>query len=465
MISALDSRVMDANAEALGIGIDFLMGNAGKAIASLIKERFSGKRIAFVCGHGNNGGDGFAAASFLRDEDVRVYLLNPDSIRSDIVRGYLAKAGKAMPFSSCDFEFDVLVDCGLGTGLSGALRPEYSDYVRKANEYAGTVIAVDVPTGFGTDSQIEPDITIAMHDIKEGMTEENCGEIVIADIYMPPDAYNRTGPGDMLRYRIPSPDSHKGASGHLLVIGGGPYYGAPAMASMAALRIGTDLVTVAAPESVFYPIASTNPVLMIKKLSGSHLSPAHIPELLEFSRRCTAVLIGPGLGTDAETQEAVRMFLEECGIPTVIDADGLNSLGKRFRAKVPTVLTPHAKEYERVSDTSTKDEGSVRRAASSMGCTILLKGKEDIVSDGVRCRINGTGCAGMTGAGTGDVLAGIVAGLLAKGLSAFDAACLGAYISGKAGERAFDRLSYGMIATDVIDCIPLVLKDGLETVR
>ena len=461
MITPLDSRVMDANAEALGVSVKELMGNAGRAVAEFLKETYPGKRYAFFCGHGNNGGDGFAAASLLPKERVKVFCItSPDRIRSPVVRGYMERTGKSPRQSDLDdTDFDVLVDCGLGTGLSGNLRPEYADYVRFANSFNGPKVAVDVPTGLGTDISVKADITIALHEVKTGMNEENCGRIVVKDIGMPDKAFAETGPGDMLRYPVPAPGSHKGANGSLLVIGGGPYFGAPAMAAMAALRTGTDLVTVAAPESVFHEIAAASPVLMIEKLPGDHVDTCHLDRLLEMAANSTAVLIGPGLGKNEGTQALVRMFVRKCPVPIAIDADGLNALGKDFKAPNGNiVLTPHAKEFERLGG----NRENVPDGARNLGCTVLFKGRIDIISNGDRTKFNNTGCAGMTGAGTGDVLAGITAALLSKGMSAFDAACLAAYISGKAGELAFVEKSYGMIATDVIDCIPEVLREGLK---
>ena len=461
MITPLDSRVMDANAEALGVTVEELMGNAGRVVAEFLKENYPGKRYAFFCGHGNNGGDGFAAASLLPRDRVKVFCITtPDRIKSPVVRRYMERTGADIRQTDLDdTDFDVLVDCGLGTGLSGSLRPEYADYVRFANSFEGPKIAVDVPTGLGTDISVKADITIALHEVKTGMNEENCGKIVVKDIGMPENAFAETGPGDMLRYPVPAPGSHKGANGNLLVIGGGPYFGAPAMAAMAALRTGTDLVTVAAPESVFHEIAAASPVLMMEKLSGDRINTCHLERLLDMAGKSSAVLIGPGMGKDEGTQALVRMFVKKCPVPLVIDADGLNALGKDFRApNGNVVLTPHAKEFERLGG----NRENVPEGAGRLGCTVLFKGRVDIISDGDHTRFNNTGCAGMTGAGTGDVLAGITAALLSKGMLAFDAACLAAYISGKAGEKAFAEKSYGMIATDVIEHIPEVLREGLK---
>jgi NAD(P)H-hydrate epimerase len=291
------------------------------------------------------------------------------------------------------------------------------------------------------------------------MERKNCGNIVVLNIGMPEEASDQTGPGDFLRYPIPEKDSHKGRNGELLIIGGGPYFGAPALAAMAALRIGTDLVTVAVPESVYHEVACTNPTLMVHKVSGDHFKMSHFEELSDLAVRCGCVLLGPGIGTDPETVEFVKAFAKECSVPMVVDADGLNALGKKYKAPHRyVILTPHHKEYERIGG----KEDDVYIRANVIGCTILLKGPTDLISDGKRLMSNKTGCAAMTGAGTGDVLAGITAGLLSKGMEPYDSACLAAYISGKAGEKAFEKKSYGLIATDVVDCISDVLVEHLN---
>ena len=461
MMTPLDTKAMDANSEALGVGAARLMGNAGRAVADLLSDRYPGRRIVFFCGHGDNGGDGFAAASMMEDADVAVCLIDPAAkIRSEAALTYFYKlrCGRSgMPYEG---DFDVLVDCGLGTGASGSLRPPYSEFVDFANGFGGDVVSVDVPTGFGGEKSVRPKTTVTMHDVKEGMDEGSCGEIVVADIGMPEDAWRFTGPGDMLRYPVPSDDSHKGDNGRLLIVGGGPYCGAPALSGLAALRCGVDTVTIATPESGYGETASFSPVFVMKRLKGEAATDAHLDEVLGYAEGCDAVLVGPGIGRGEGTQRLVRALCDGLDRPTVVDADGLFALGDSFAAKRGgLVLTPHRGEFAGLGG---EDAESLARRT---GCTVLLKGREDVISDGKRTRRNRTGCAGMTGAGTGDVLAGIVAGLMAKGVPPFDAACLGAYISGKAGEYAFGKRSYGMTATDVVERIPKVRRKGLSERR
>ena len=465
MITSLDSSVIDANCEAMGIGVPILMANAGRAIATVLSERFPEKRIAFVCGSGNNGGDGMSAAGEMDAGNTTVYLLKPKtSIKSEYIQGVLSGL-KCRIKEFTDFDpslHDILVDCALGTGSSGEVKPPYDSFIRTANEFSGIVVSVDIPSGLGTRLYIKPDMTITLHEIKEGMTHENSGEIIVKDIGIPDEAYENVGPGDMKRYPVPAADSHKGSNGKLLVIGGGPFYGAPALSALAAMRVGVDIVRLAIPENCATLSGAFSPVLMISKLSGDTIRADHYEYLLKLSKQHDAVLIGPGVGVYDSTTETLRQLVMEATVPVVVDADGLNALGRGFVAQGKTILTPHIKEFERLGGDPDNAEESLMKLAKKTNSIILLKGKTDMISDGEKIRFNNTGCAAMTSAGTGDVLSGIVAGLLSKGMSRFDAAALGAFISGKAGEFAFEEKSYGLIATDIIETIPKVLKEYLR---
>lgn len=452
-MSPLDSRILDINSESLGVSVEDLMENAGSALAETIGELFPDKKVLFVCGHGNNGGDGFVAARLMK-ADVMT-LTGP---KTQLAKKK-AELVEPMPFDASSLkDYDVIVDCALGTGLRGELRAPYDSYVDAINDYGGFVVSCDIPSGLGTGKAVIPDVTVTFHDIKEGMDTENSGTIIIADIGIPGEAYGFIGTGDMLRYPVPKADSHKGQNGRLLIIGGGPYIGAPAMSALAALRIGTDLVHIATPDASFSQISSFSPTFIMHRLDGKVLTPDHIPMLLELSGKADAVLIGPGLGTDEGTVAAVREFISKCKLPTVVDADGITAVGSEPIARdAPLIFTPHHNEFKRLS--GGKD---VRTTAEAFGAVIVLKGKEDVITDGKRLRNNRTGSPGMTVGGTGDVLSGAIAGLLSKGMDPFDAGCLGAYICGRAGELSYDEYSYGMMPTDVIDNIARVLRSELR---
>ena len=452
MISPLDSRVLDANSDSLGIEVDELMVNAGEALADVITDLYNGKSILFVCGTGNNGGDGYVAARLL-EADV-AFFKEPKTLPA--MNAFRKLENRPMQFEERLLkDYDVIIDCVLGTGVSGEVREPYAGYIKAVNASKKTVLSCDVPSGFGCSLTVKPDVTVTFHDIKEGMDEKNCGSIVVADIGIPAEAYEYVGKGDMLRYPIPKNDAHKGQNGRLLIIGGGPYTGAPSMAGMAALRTGADLVHIATPESSFQAVASACPSYIVHRLPGDHLTKDSIDALLKMSEEADAVLIGPGLGSDDSTKEAIKEFTKQCTKPMVVDADGITALNGLV-PRPNMLFTPHRGEYQTLADGMDPED-----AASKLRCTIVLKGPTDIITDGSRTRMNRTGTPAMTVGGTGDVLAGTIAGLVAKGMTLFDAGCLGTYICGRAGEMAFDEFSYGLLATDIIDYIARVLRKEL----
>ena len=459
----LDSKIIDINSVAHGVSVDELMDNAGKALADVVLDLFKGKKILIVCGNGNNGGDGLAAAYHLDGEDVTVALVNSvKEIKTDESRKRLTMLkNKPASIKSVNIsDYDVVVDCIIGAGFRGQLRDDFKDAIRSLQN-AKKIISADIASGFGSDFAVKPNITVTFHDLKDGMNENNSGTIIIADIGVPENAASFIGPGDMLRYPIPDKDSHKGQNGRLLIIGGGPYIGAPALAALAAQRVGADLVKIATPKASYMQISSMSPTYMMAELSKNFLVMDDVLPLLGLAEKYNAVLIGPGLGLEKKTKEAVAAFLKDCKTPVIIDADAIDpASSSTVFYKTPVVYTPHHKELEIMmnhTSTASAKEFCLKRPNT----VIVAKGRVDAITDGKREKNNGTGCAAMTVGGTGDVFAGTVAGLVSKGMSTFDAACLGAFICGKAGELAFEEFSYGMIATDVIEKIPKVLKEYL----
>lgn len=452
MISILDAKALDGNAEHLGISVESLMENAGKELAEIISDRFPSKKVLFICGTGNNGGDGFVAARYLSADAT--FIKEPKSPLA--IKN--SKKIKIEPYSDSLIErYDVIVDCLLGTGIDKDIKGEYARCIERINQSGKTIISCDVPSGLGMNCVVVPDMTVTFHDIKEGMNESNCGTIIIADIGIPSEAYDRVGPGDMVRYPKSRDNSHKGQNGRLLVIGGGPYIGAPAMSALAAARVGTDLIHIATPESSFTEISSFSPIFIMHKLPGDHVTEESVSTLLGLSEKCDSVLIGPGIGTDPSTISAVRSFCTQCKKPIVIDADAITAMsGEHIIRNAPTIYTPHHSEYMRLCGDTDQMESS-----KELDSVIVLKGEKDIITDGMRIRTNITGNAGMTSGGTGDVLAGIISGLLSKGMEPFDAGCLGTYICGKAGDLAFEEFSFGLLATDIIDYVAKVISKEL----
>jgi NAD(P)H-hydrate epimerase len=380
----------------------------------------------------------------------------------------------------------------LGIGLSGDLREPYMGIVKKISSYKNkTIISADIPTGFGTSYSVKPDYTVTFHDVKNGMNKNNCGEIKIVDIKVPQKAEKYVGPGELVTfYPVPKKNSHKGENGRLLIVGGGPYYGAPALSSFAAQRTGVDLVYIATPKKVaraitsYSPllikpvklaknIAKTSPTLIVKELKNeSIIVEDDITLINNLVSKVDTLLIGPGLGSADETQktveEIVKIFVDKKK-SIVIDADAIKVIGNKhdLLRDSKTVLTPHTGEFKELTNIKLSKDLDERKRhvetwANKLGITIFLKGPVDVISNGKYTKLNDIHNQAMTVGGTGDVLAGIIGALLSKNVEPFNAARIGAFINGYAGNLAFKKKSYGLIATDVIEEIPNVLKKFLQ---
>lgn len=457
MISFKEVAILDRNSEYRGVPPEQLMENAGRSLAREIENRFPDESISFICGTGNNGGDGYVAARYLwewRDRSgVKVFLLKGrDSVRSDISRKNLEKLDCPV-IEEVDWEEvsgTVIVDGLLGTGISGSIREPYRTPIEKINTVGSHIISIDVPSGLGADLNVEPELTVTFHDVKEGMDEDNCGEISVKDIGIPIEAGEFTGPGEMLLYPRPKEDSHKWDNGVVLVVGGGPYTGAPALTGKAAYRIGADLVFLAVPDNIHDVVAGYSPSFIVNGLDGERLKPEHVDEIIELSKGCDSMVIGPGLGDDERTKKAVVEILKRVDIPAVIDADGLKAIkGGESKINCETVLTPHTGEFKMLTGYEGDVEKAVDDYAEENGLTVLLKRKVDYISDGKRNKKNDFGTPAMTVGGTGDTLAGAVGGLLAKGLDPYDAGRSGVYITCRAGEMAFEDKSWGLMPEDI----------------
>ena len=447
------------------------MENAGKAVAehvlSMAKPDW---RVAVVCGKGNNGGDGLVATRYLaKSLKTEVFLVEPEQeINSDIARVNLERTRENLrPIEHFDpKQYDVIIDALLGVGLQGRPRDPYSRLIKTINDSKRTVVSIDVPSGWPSDLQVRPDVTVTLHAPKVGMTKQNAGTIVVKDIGIPEEAETYCGPGEYLLLPRRRKDAHKGDAGRILVIGGGPYTGAPAFTGMAAMRSGADLTFVATPESSALPVAIYSPNIIVKPLKGEVLSEEHVSHVLDLVKGMDVVAIGPGLGSAPETIEAIQAIIRKLDKPMVIDADAIAACGampKILRGKTG-VITPHAGEFKKLTGKTVHPEDQdkrraiVREAAAKLGMTILLKGPVDVISNGASTKLNRVHNDAMTVGGTGDVLTGIVAGMMGQKATPFAAARIGAFTAGVAGNLAFEEKSYGLLATDVIEKIPFVLR-------
>lgn len=455
---------IDANCRYFGLLPLQLMENAGAALAREIKAKaaMAGNKIAIVAGKGNNGGDAFAAARHLEGFEVTVFLLGrsrdittPEAKQNwDILEKLDFPIKEISEVRDLNLaEYDLIIDAIFGTGVRDPIKGLEAAAIDAINSSSRPVICVDVPSGLGTSLTVRSDLTVTFHRPKPGLS----GNIVVADIGIPAQAEFFAGPGDVRLVGSRSPDSHKGDSGRILVIGGGPYTGAPALTAMAALRAGADIATVATPESASKIVASFSPNLIVRELPGDHLSPDHLNLLKNLIQDHSVVVMGMGLGRNPETIQALAQILPLCN-KTVIDADALQS-GLPMKG----IVTPHTGEFKRISKVDLPGPDykgriePVKRYAKENGLVVLLKGRIDLITDGDVVRGNATGNPGMTVGGTGDVLAGVTAAFYAR-TSPFRAAVAAAFINGRAGDLVYDEKDYGMVATDIVEKIPQAMR-------
>ncbi|PSQ41730.1 bifunctional ADP-dependent NAD(P)H-hydrate dehydratase/NAD(P)H-hydrate epimerase [Halobacteriales archaeon QS_9_68_42] len=473
MITSEEMAVVDANAAALGVPHKQLMESSGSAVARAVREAADpDDSVALVCGRGNNGGDAFVAARFLSEYDVTVHLLGREAtISTTIARENWDALGAAeidarevRDSASLSLEEpDVVVDAMLGTGVTGALREPEATAARRINDSEATVVAVDVPSGVNADTgeaagvSVEADHVVTFHDTKPGL-EAVDATVTVADIGIPEAAERFVEQGDLLRLSR-DPSAHKGEFGEVLVVGGGPYTGAPALAARSALRAGADLASVACPEAVAREVQGYSENLIVEPLSGDRLAPEIVADLTERAADADCVVLGPGLGAHERTLAAVKGFLEGFGGTAVVDADALRVVPD-IETDATLLCTPHRGELRRMGGETADDPAEradlVQSFAADLGATLLVKGAQDVISDGERTRRNRTGNPGMTVGGTGDVLAG-VCGAMACALDPPEAAAVAAYANGRAGDIAAEERGYGLTATDLLEAVPRVL--------
>ena len=454
MRKLIEFQILDTNAVHYGLDISDLMDNAGRGIADYILSNFDLEHsISVVCGTGNNGGDGYVASNILIKEgyDVRIFSVSrPDAgILKKKYELVLDKTRSIEELLDLKDKTDIVIDCLLGSGIKGNPRPPYDKCINFINDF-DNIISVDVPSGFGTNNSVIPDVTITFHDYKMGMNEDNSGIIVLHDVGFPKDIDEKTGPGELLLYPDFDPEKHKGQNGKVAIIGGGPYSGAPALSALGSYRAGTDLVHVFVPESSFEQVSTFAPELLVHKLSGEIVSKMNID--LFFEQEFDSIVIGPGMGKDPTSLEAVQTVIDNCD-NIVIDADGISKYD--FQNK-NVILTPHKGELSRLGLRSNQTD--LFEFSSKNNVTILLKGKTDVITDGHFVKKNSTGHPRMAVGGSGDVLAGVCGGLMAKGLTPFESSRLAAYSMGLAGEHCYNNVGPGFLPTDLAVSLSMVLK-------
>ncbi len=435
VVSPETMRVVDNNADDYGISAAERMESAGCVLAAAVRSECPAS-VLILCGTGNNGGDGFVCARHLAKECSVKVIFTGEPKTPEARAAFSALDGCPVELTTSwspdDFSADVIVDALLGTGAALPLREPYASLVELMNAAKGRVIACDMPT-----PGARADRVIAFHLAKTQGAE-------VYSIGIPFGAEVFCGKGDLLSVPEKPAGAHKGWAGYVLVIGGGPYQGAPFIAGTAALRSGADVVRVAAPVDGFMPD------LILERLPGDKVGKEHLTRLLALAENADVVITGPGLGADPESLEVAAQVVSAAK-RAVVDADLLrNPLPK---AREQTVYTPHAGEFARVFcpvPEKLAERGIlVREAAKRAGGTVILKGAVDVISDGSRVKFNQSGAPCMTTGGTGDVLSGVCGGLLAR-MNAFEAACAAVHAAGLAGELADEDTGDGLIASDLL---------------
>ena len=485
-----------------------LMDHAGTSVVAAMEQIFgslAGKTVAVLCGKGHNGGDGFVVARLLKRKRARVQVLlmvRVADLAGDTKTMYrrFVRAGGALSVLVCPSsaklqtllkKSDLIVDALLGTGLSAPITGLYRTAIECVNHADRPVTAVDLPSGIHADTgevlgvAVRATLTVTFALPKLGLYIgpgiDHAGIIRIADIGIPLSSMDAVDSRislitrDETRHLLPArlPSGHKGTYGHVGVIAGSVgKTGAAALAARAALRVGAGLVTVATPASVNDTLEAKLLEVMtvpMPETKARTLAPSGLDQLVAFTNARSAVAIGPGLTTHPETAELIHALITRLEKPSVLDADALNALAGRpallAECKVPLILTPHPGEMARLEGQATPQSvnadriGTASRFAQQRGVILVLKGARTVVAHpNGQVAICPTGNPGMATAGTGDALTGIIVGLVAQGLNAWDAARAGTYLHGLAGDLAAASLGIaGMTAGDLIERIPHAL--------
>jgi hydroxyethylthiazole kinase-like uncharacterized protein yjeF len=458
-----------------GISGALLMQHAGEAVAREIERRFLPRPVSVLCGPGNNGGDGFVVAAKLAQSGwpVRVALLGSiEALGADAQHHARRWQGTVEPLAPGIIEnAELVVDALFGSGLSRHLTAQVAGLLAYASRRGVPMIAVDMPSGITGDSgenwgAAAAVCTVTFERKKPGHLllpgRDLCGAVVVAEIGIPPAVLNSLGQDtwentpELWRTKLPQlqASGNKYSRGHALLYGGYPMTGAARLAARAAARSGAGLTTIAVPEHAFAVYASSLTSIIAHPLSGDQ----DLARLLE-ERRYSAFLIGPGAGVDDATRVRALAMLATRK-PVVLDADAISVFASRpddlFQGiRGPCVITPHEGEFSRIFDAAGDKLARARRAARRSGAVVVLKGADTVIAapDG-RAVINSNAPSTLATAGSGDVLGGIILGLLTQGLDAFPAAAAAVWMH---GDAAFE-FGVGLLAEDLPDLLPSVLR-------
>ncbi len=476
--------------ESLGTPLWTLMENAGNSLASLIKSRASerrAKKILFLCGNGNNGGDGLVAAAKLKGGDLKIKVkLMCGMPKTELAqRAYAMLDSKDFIDIAVNYDADIIVDCIFGSGFKGEFDELLAAELYEISLKPAYRIACDMPSGINCcngEAAVETlfcDETLTMHAPKLGMylrpAKSFCGKVSVADISIPnnwaaqldDDTIIETAEADFLKKLFPHRNEvdHKNSFGRLLMICGSEnYVGAAAIASRAALRSGCGIVQLAAPKFVIQCISGNAPECVYSPMPADEqgcISDAAIPRLIELMESADAVVVGCGLGCTDGTMKVVEALVKNCKVPMVIDADGINQLAKHIdvlrEKQCEIILTPHIAELARLSGTDNADAKQHRYRLSrelcfKYGVTVHAKDATSITIKDRLAYVTDFGCSALAKGGSGDMLAGLIGSLLAQGVKPRTACMLGDYIMGSTAEMLCEEYSTSAItASDIIN--------------
>lgn len=473
IITVDEMRAIDEASARAGVATRTLMENAGRAVAEAIVRKFPQQNVAVLCGPGNNGGDGWVAARVLRDMGWPVWvetLVPIDFLKGDASDAAHAWGGETFEVGKSERAADLYVDALFGAGLSRPLEGETARLAAKLPK--DRVVAIDVPSGISGDDGnplgdvcFEAALTVTFvrkkpaHILMPGRAW--CGDVVVADIGAPESVVAgqriTLRENDPTLWSLPWPeaDAHKHERGHVIVASGGhTRTGAGRLSARSAARAGAGLVTVLSPSDALAENAAQLTAIMLREADGE-------ASFAEAARTAQAMVIGPAFGTtDAHYKLLLAAMNAQPRCPLVLDADAITLLAPMTHGlEARDVMTPHIGEFRRafpgIWSNSTNPIDAARAAAAYARCVVLLKGPSTVIAapDG-RAIVNTTGTPFLATAGSGDVLAGLIAGLIAQGMNSFDAAAAGAWIHGRAGEE----FGPGLTADNLPDILPRIFN-------
>ncbi|MEM0155747.1 MAG: NAD(P)H-hydrate dehydratase [Thermoplasmataceae archaeon] len=459
-MEASEFRRADINYEHLYGDLFTLMKNAGTAVSQFVTRTYgTNRKILVVCGKGNNGGDGFVAATGLsQNNDVTAIAVEGKSatISKQARRAMRSFKGKIVSMANLDEvlrESDIVIDALLGTGIAGTPKYPYDVAIRKINSSGKVIVSVDVPSGIGSDLAVKPTYTVTFSQPKDGMNSKNSGKIEVADIGIPADVFRYAGPGDLIYYIFPKPDSHKGMNGTLAILGGLEFYGSAVIAAEGANGVGVDLVRIFTSSQNYQIIGSYDPGYIVRIIGEDQ------DDLVSQISKNTAILAGSGNGLSEMAGRVLELALELKHIPLVLDADAVKLLAKSsFTGRQNLVITPNKNEFRILTGKDPTEENAVKYAVDN-NMVVVLKGKEDIVASPGRTIVVQGGNPRMTMGGTGDLLAGVIGGFCSKGVNPFRASVMGCYIMKQASEVAHSQYGLWYNINHLASIIPVTMNE------